>query len=219
VDSLLRLNINDSFYSGTKYVEPFGSSIKSNLRSKFCHPRDRNDILTPHTQIATREAIIATMSDDTLRNPVALLTGGNTGIGLVACQQLAAQGIDVIFTCRSATKGEEAVAVIQKYAVDGVKIRFIIMDLSDLSSVAKGCDELLNDEGSRLDYLILNAGVMGNPMATQLEKSTDEIEFIVAVNHVAGYYITHKLLPLMEATAKKSPLPEVRPMITFVSSD
>ncbi|KAG7363321.1 short chain dehydrogenase [Nitzschia inconspicua] len=93
------------------------------------------------------------------------------------------------------------------------------MDLSDLTSVSKACDELLCEKELRLDYLILNAGVMGNPTVRESEKkSIDQIESIVAVNHVAVFF-AHKRVPLLEATAKGSPLPNIQPMITFVSSD
>jgi NAD(P)-dependent dehydrogenase (short-subunit alcohol dehydrogenase family) len=164
------------------------------------------------------------------RNAVALVTGGTTGIGLVACQQLAGMGIDVIFTSRSTAKGNEAVAQIERYAAAAGnttnkigKVRFVVMELSDLTSVSKACDEILQKEPC-LNYLILNAGVMGNSAKSIMTKSIDGIESTVAVNHVAGYYIAHKLLPLLEATVKDSPLDDNKnnsynaPMITFVSS-
>jgi NAD(P)-dependent dehydrogenase (short-subunit alcohol dehydrogenase family) len=102
------------------------------------------------------------------------------------------------------------------------KVRYVLMELSDLTSVSKACDEILHNEPC-LDFLILNAGIMGNPTQSEITKSIDDIESIVAVNHVSGYYIAHKLLPLMEATAKSNPLADKdqnhTPMITFVSSD
>ena len=162
------------------------------------------------------------------RNPVALVTGGTTGIGLVACQQLVAQGIDVIFTSRSQTKGDAAVDTILSNVTEGTattttsspKVRYVIMELSDLSSVAKACDEILRDEPAR-DFLLLNAGIMGVP-GKPMETTVNGIEQIVGVNHVAAYYIAHKMLPLLGAsTAKSSPPIEtnIQPTITFVSSD
>lgn len=155
------------------------------------------------------------------RRPVALVTGGTTGIGLVTCQQLATKGVDVVLTSRSDDKGRSAVADIQPYAAHGSTVRYVIMELSNLQSVAAACETLLNGNNkisAWLDYLILNAGIMGTP-GSPMATSADGVEEIVAVNHVAGYYLVHRLLPWMEQTAQESPLASIRPMITLVSSD
>lgn len=152
----------------------------------------------------------------TTRNPVAVVTGGTAGIGLEACKQLAAKGIDVILTSRSEAKGKAAVKEIQKSAasVDN-KVEFVIAELGNLSSVAKACESL---QGRTIDYLLLNAGFT-QAGKKDPETSEDGIESTVAVNHVAGCLLTTKLTPIMEETKKKSPLVNVTPMITFVSSD
>jgi NAD(P)-dependent dehydrogenase (short-subunit alcohol dehydrogenase family) len=147
------------------------------------------------------------------------VTGGTTGIGLEACKQLAAQGMDVILTSRTEAKGKVAVAQVQAVAKDdGVHVDFLVMELSKLSSVAQAC-ELLQEK--IIDYVILNAGIM---MSDQKERqeSEDGIELTVAVNHVAGFYLAHKLIPVLEKTSKVFPLAAAnssKPMITFVSSD
>lgn len=152
------------------------------------------------------------------RNPVAVVTGGTAGIGLEACKQLAAKGIDVILTSRTESKGKAAVEDIQKSVIvtnKKVKVEFVQAELGNLKSVATACDSL---KGRNIDYLLLNAGVMSAGKG-DAETSEDGIESIVAVNHVAGCLMANKLTPILQETQKTSPLESVTPMITFVSSD
>lgn len=147
------------------------------------------------------------------RNPVAIVTGGTTGIGLKACQQLAQQGVDVIFTSRSHAKGETAVQEISKACQGAVRVEYIIMELSSLQSVMDACGKL---KGRNIDYLLLNAGVTGSGDKV-MQQTDDGIEWTVGVNHVAGVLMALEIIPIMQATEKLENIKT--PMITFVSSD
>src|SRR5581483_8896537 len=85
---------------------------------------------------------------------LAVVTGSNSGIGLVAARELAKHGASVIIACRNLQKGEEAAS-----SVPGER-EVRALDLADLSSVRAFVDGLQSD---KLDLLINNAGVMAPP--------------------------------------------------------
>ena len=64
---------------------------------------------------------------------VALITGANTGIGLVTARELCAQGFHVFVACRSAGTGQAAINTIQK-AVPGAQVELLSLDLGDFAS-------------------------------------------------------------------------------------
>ncbi len=67
---------------------------------------------------------------------VAIVTGGNKGIGFGICQALPAmfEGGDVYLTARSVERGEEAV---KKLAAEGVTVKFHQLDVCDSASIKK----------------------------------------------------------------------------------
>lgn len=161
--------------------------------------------------------LLSTTSATSSRNPVALVTGGTAGIGFEACKQLAAQGIDVILTSRTAAKGEAAVEAIRTANKSNSNISFLQVEMGNLASVAKACEEL---KDRNVDYLLLNAGITQQGKGDTVIKSEDGIELTVAVNHVASCLFAINLIPIMQKTAQTTvPSAVERPMITFVSSD
>lgn len=99
-----------------------------------------------------------------LQGKVAIVTGGNTGIGKETVRELARKGAHVILAARSTAKGVAAVESIRaSLAGNGAaKITFLHLDLGSLASVGKFVKEFkaLN---LPLHMLILNAGVMKSP--------------------------------------------------------
>ena len=94
---------------------------------------------------------------------IALVTGGNRGIGFEVCRQLASKECQVILTSRSKQKGEEAV---RKLAAENLKVSFQQLDVTDQQSVDRTVESVLKEFG-RVDILVNNAGVY-------LDKSTAE---------------------------------------------
>jgi NAD(P)-dependent dehydrogenase (short-subunit alcohol dehydrogenase family) len=87
---------------------------------------------------------------------VALVTGGNRGIGLATCRALAAKGLSVVLSARDRTLGEQAAAVLSEQTA--TKIRFDWMDVTNEASVLD-CVQRLENDGIEIDVLINNAGV------------------------------------------------------------
>ncbi|MEU1078112.1 MULTISPECIES: oxidoreductase [unclassified Streptomyces] len=121
----------------------------------------------------------------------AVVTGANSGIGLVTARELARKGAQVILACRSEARGREAEALIHRQ-VYGADVEFAPLDLADLSSVRAFAETYPHD---RLDLLINNAGVMALPYGT----TADGFERQFGVNHLGHFALTGLLLSRLRA--------------------
>lgn len=122
----------------------------------------------------------------------AVVTGANSGIGLVTAHELARSGARVLLACRDETRGKEAESRIRETA-PGAEVEFVPLDLADLSSVREFAASYPSD---RLDLLINNAGVMALPY----RKTTDGFETQFGVNHLGHFALTGLLLPKLLTT-------------------
>lgn len=86
---------------------------------------------------------------------VALVTGGNRGIGFEACRQLAGAGMRVLLAARDQGRGEEAARSLRD---EGLDVVFERMDVADGASV-EACAQRLSASESGVDVLVNNAGV------------------------------------------------------------
>jgi NAD(P)-dependent dehydrogenase (short-subunit alcohol dehydrogenase family) len=129
-----------------------------------------------------------------LKGKCALVTGANSGIGLVTAKRLAGMGAKVILACRSKDKAENAIQAIQK-EVPHAKLKFQELDLANLKQVRQASEEILKSE-SRLDILVNNAGLFGARGETQ-----DGFEMHFGTNHLGPYLFTRLLLPLLKKSA------------------
>jgi len=107
------------------------------------------------------------MSDTAGVQPVAVVTGANSGIGRATAIHLATQGNRVFGTVRSVAKAEKLQAMAEGA---GVEIELVELDVADDSSVATGFAEILDTAG-RVDHLVNNAGVGGNAVAEECPTS------------------------------------------------
>jgi NAD(P)-dependent dehydrogenase (short-subunit alcohol dehydrogenase family) len=86
---------------------------------------------------------------------IALVTGGNKGIGREIAAQLAQLGHTVIIGSRSIERGEQTAAELR---AAGGSVTTIALDVTDPASVAAAAERVAADYGGRLDALINNAG-------------------------------------------------------------
>ncbi|MGI5128594.1 oxidoreductase [Pseudonocardia sp. CA-107938] len=120
----------------------------------------------------------AQIPDQTGRRVV--VTGANSGLGLVTATRLAAAGAEVVLACRDVDKGAAAAAGI----AGSVQVR--ALDLADLASVrafAEGID-------GPVDVLVNNAGVMAVPF----RRTVDGFEMQFGTNHLGHFALTGLLL-------------------------
>lgn len=126
---------------------------------------------------------------------VAIVTGGNCGIGLETAKDLASRGARVIIACRSVKRAEVAREEIVKFSGNN-DVHCRQLDLTSLRSVREFCNEVMKTE-SRLDVLINNAGAggLGN------YKTEDGLHVGMQVNYFAPFLLTCLLLPLLKSSS------------------
>jgi NAD(P)-dependent dehydrogenase (short-subunit alcohol dehydrogenase family) len=122
----------------------------------------------------------------------AVVTGANSGLGLVAARELARAGAEVVLACRSTEKGAAAVESIHA-AVPGASVAVEELDLSSLASV-RAFAERLSASHESLDLLINNAGVMAPPR----RQTVDGFELQLGINHLGHFALTGLLLGRMQ---------------------
>ncbi|XP_033247942.1 retinol dehydrogenase 12 isoform X1 [Drosophila miranda] len=132
-------------------------------------------------------------SDET--GKVAIVTGGNTGLGRETVRELARRGATVYMACRDKDKGEKA----RKEIVKETKNSNVFSrecDLSSLDSVRNFVDGFKKEQ-DKLHILINNAGVFWEPRSLTKEG----FEMHLGVNHIGHFLLTHLLLDLLKQSA------------------
>ena len=117
-----------------------------------------------------------------------VVTGGNSGIGLVTVEQLARQGAHVVLAARRPAEGERARAAVLE-RVPRASIEVAELDLARLGSVRSFAEMLLSKHDT-LHGLVNNAGVMNTPKGT----TADGFETQIGTNHLGHYLLTELLL-------------------------
>jgi NAD(P)-dependent dehydrogenase (short-subunit alcohol dehydrogenase family) len=123
---------------------------------------------------------------------VAVVTGANSGLGLVTARELARRGALVVLACRNMEKGRAAHAEVAAVA-SGPEPELEELDLASLSSV-RSFAERFKEKHDGLDLLVNNAGVMAPPR----QHTADGFELQLGTNHLGHFALTGLLLPLME---------------------
>jgi retinol dehydrogenase 12 len=126
-------------------------------------------------------------TNSAMAKPVALITGANTGIGLVTACELARSGHQVFIACRTAANGNEAVRKIKERSGSS-NVDSLVLDLGDFDSIRHCAAEFLAKQ-LPLNLLINNAGLAGQKGFT---KSGFELAF--GVNHVGHFLLTQLLI-------------------------
>jgi NAD(P)-dependent dehydrogenase (short-subunit alcohol dehydrogenase family) len=123
-----------------------------------------------------------------LEGRVAIITGGNSGIGFETARALAARKAQVILAVRNNDKGATAVHQILKQDPKSV-VAMRCLNLASLESIREFARDFQRDF-NRLDLLINNAGVMALPRRTTL----DGFEMQFGTNHLGHFALTGLLL-------------------------
>jgi NAD(P)-dependent dehydrogenase (short-subunit alcohol dehydrogenase family) len=111
-----------------------------------------------------------------LSGKIAIVTGGNQGIGLGIARGLAMAGANVVIANRRATEGEEAAEALRKEGLNAVSIP---TDVRDEHSIAALVSKVMNDFGV-IDILVNNAGVTIRKAVEEF--SRDDWDYIMDIN-------------------------------------
>jgi NAD(P)-dependent dehydrogenase (short-subunit alcohol dehydrogenase family) len=122
----------------------------------------------------------------------ALVTGANSGLGLITARELVRAGARVVLACRNTDKGAIALGEITTEMPEA-KAELAALDLASLDSIRSFAQEFTNAHDG-LDLLINNAGVMAPPRRTT--KEGFELQF--GTNHLGHFALTGLLLGALE---------------------
>lgn len=133
---------------------------------------------------------------------VALITGGNRGLGLAACEKLADAGYDIALTARDLARAQAAAGTLGN---GGGMVEGFALDIADTASVREGVRQVYERFG-RIDALINNAGIYperdikhpgdGSP-GQNLAIDPDMVLATLDINAVGPYRVLQAVLPIM----------------------
>ena len=126
-----------------------------------------------------------------LAGKVALVTGGNSGLGFETVKALAGKRAQVILACRDTAKGFAARDQICQQTPDA-SIEVMQLDLANLASVRQFVEEFVAKH-DQLHILLNNAGVMATPHRT----TADGFELQFGTNHLGHFALTGLLLEVL----------------------
>uniref|UniRef100_U5ESL3 Putative dehydrogenase with different specificities related to short-chain alcohol dehydrogenase n=1 Tax=Corethrella appendiculata TaxID=1370023 RepID=U5ESL3_9DIPT len=130
---------------------------------------------------------------------VALITGGNRGIGLRIVKKLIECEITVILGVRNPDEAKKTVEkYLEHHKLTG-KLHYEKLDIGDMTSV-KQFAEKVKEQFQQIHILINNAGVMSVPFRL----TADGFESHMAINYVGHFLLTHLLMPLLRAAGTET---------------
>jgi NAD(P)-dependent dehydrogenase (short-subunit alcohol dehydrogenase family) len=135
---------------------------------------------------------------------IAVVTGGNRGMGLETCRQLGRLGAQVVLTSRDLAKGEAAA---DRLRTEGLDIRCHQLDVADDASIGRLAG-LIERELGRLDILINHAGIARGRSETReqaartFEATPAGFREVLATNLVGPFVLCQALIPLMQGSGR-----------------
>ena len=124
---------------------------------------------------------------------IAVVTGGNRGIGLEICRRLARQGVHVVLASRDRNSGEVAAASL---AADGGNVEAQTLDVNDVASVA-ALARWLGERFGRIDILVNNAAILIDRLPSALDLDAEVLQQMLDTNVCGPLRVTQALVPLL----------------------
>jgi len=123
---------------------------------------------------------------------VALITGGNKGLGFETARQLGRLGYTVLIGARDSERGTQAAAKLQEL---GVNAYFIELDVTDQATIEATVQKITTEFG-KLDVLVNNAGIGDRHKFTDL--SLADLKKSFDTNFFGAFAVSQAVLPLIE---------------------
>lgn len=123
---------------------------------------------------------------NSLNGKIAVVTGGNSGIGYATAQNLKKNGATVVITGRSTER--------VKKAAEELGVRGIVADVKDLTAIDMLVNQVKN-EFSKVDVLFVNAGVFAPAPIGQI--SEDMFDNQMGINFKGAVFTIEKFLPIL----------------------
>ncbi|HEY0527203.1 MAG TPA: SDR family oxidoreductase [Gemmatimonadaceae bacterium] len=126
---------------------------------------------------------------------VALVTGGNRGIGQEICRQLAKIGVHVILGSRDENQGRAAASAM---VADNLKVEARQLNVDDSASINDCIDWIRRDIG-RLDILVNNAGIMEEEEDPDPEAEIEVVRRTMQTNVYGPLLLSRLAIPIMKS--------------------
>ena len=126
-----------------------------------------------------------------LAGKLAVVTGGNGGLGLATAKGLGRAGAHVVIAARNPEKAAAALDELRR-DVPGVAAEVVALDLASLDSIRAAAESIVTAQPA-VDVLVNNAGVMATPERT----TAGGFELQLGTNHLGHFAFTALLLPAL----------------------
>ncbi len=127
---------------------------------------------------------------------IAVVTGGNRGLGLEVCRQLAGKGMKAILTARNQTKGEQTARLLQN---EGLAVDCHVLDTTSEASIDH-FTTVIHTQYGHVDVLVNNAGIFPDQAASDdsvFHATLDSIRQAMETNTYGPLRLCQRLVPLM----------------------
>jgi NAD(P)-dependent dehydrogenase (short-subunit alcohol dehydrogenase family) len=129
---------------------------------------------------------------------IALVTGGNKGIGFELCRNLSSAGSTVLLGARDEERGRQAVRQLEQAGLSD--IHFIAIDVTRQDTITAAAEQIEKQFG-RLDILMNNAGVNIRGDGLPGAADPDAVERVFATNFFGAFRVAQAMLPLLRKSA------------------
>lgn len=127
-------------------------------------------------------------------SPIALVTGGNRGIGLEICRQLGRKGIRVVLGARDPIKGKNTENMLQK---EGLSVVSYPLDVTEADNIRRAA-RFIESEFGRLDILINNAGILIDRTKSGTNIGADLLRKTLETNVYGPLLLCQSFVPLLK---------------------
>jgi NAD(P)-dependent dehydrogenase (short-subunit alcohol dehydrogenase family) len=136
------------------------------------------------------------MNDNKGKKKIALVTGGNRGLGYGTCRQLAQLGLTVVLGARDLSKGKSA--AYQLNEKEGLDVVFYQLDVSDLNSISNIVKEVDQAFG-KLDVLVNNAAILYDTWQKAINADLEAVNDALRINLFGPWRLSQAFIPMMKA--------------------
>jgi NAD(P)-dependent dehydrogenase (short-subunit alcohol dehydrogenase family) len=127
---------------------------------------------------------------------IALVSGGNRGIGYEICRQLAKHGLFVVLAARDAAKGKAAVKALHQ---EGFELEFHRLDVTSCRSI-RACVAAVAERRGRIDVLVNNAGILADLRGSRfLDSKLETYRDTLEANLFGPLQLAQAVIPVMKA--------------------